>query len=40
MKNNEAIKGDINFSEACKILGKSERTLSRYIKKYLHPRES
>jgi predicted site-specific integrase-resolvase len=25
----------ITFSEACKILGKSERTLSRYIKKGL-----
>ena len=35
VKNKEAIKGDINFPEACKILGKSERTLSRYIKKGL-----
>ena len=32
MKNKEVIKNDITFIEACKILGKSERTLSRYIK--------
>ena len=31
----EVIEGDITFIEACKILGKSERTLSRYIKKKL-----
>lgn len=29
------VKNEINFIEACKILGKSERTLSRYIKKSL-----
>jgi hypothetical protein len=35
MKNKKVIKSDITFSEACRILGKSERTLSRYIKKGL-----
>ena len=35
MKNKEAIKSDITFIEACKILGKSERTLPRYISKKL-----
>lgn len=35
MKNKEVIKSDITFIEACKILGKSERTLSRYIRKGL-----
>ena len=35
MKNKEVIKNDITFIEACKILGKSGRTLSRYIKKGL-----
>ena len=35
MKNEEAIKSNITFIEACKVLGKSERTLSRYIKKGL-----
>jgi DNA-binding transcriptional MerR regulator len=35
MKNKEVIKGDITFVEACKILGKSERTLNRYIRKGL-----
>jgi len=29
------VKNEINFIEACKILGKSKRTLSRYIKKSL-----
>jgi excisionase family DNA binding protein len=32
MKNKEAIKSDITFIEACKMLGKSKRTVSRYIK--------
>ncbi len=31
MKNKEVI-NKITFLEACKMLGKSERTLSRYIK--------
>ena len=35
MRNKEVIKNDITFIEACKILGKSERTLSRYIRKGL-----
>ena len=34
-KNNLEIDRNIIFIEACKILGKSERTLSRYIKKKL-----
>jgi len=37
MKNKKDLETDhkITFTEACKILGKSERTLSRYIKKKL-----
>lgn len=35
MKNKEVIKSDITFVEACKILKKSKRTVSRYIKKGL-----
>ncbi len=35
MENKEVIKSDITFIEAGKILGESERTLSRYIKKGL-----
>lgn len=38
MKNKEGIKNDITFTEACKILKKSKRTVSRYIKKgWLNP---
>jgi hypothetical protein len=32
MKNKEVIKSDINFLEACNLLNKSKRTVSRYIK--------
>ena len=32
MKNKEVIKSDITFIEACKLLKKSKRTLTRYIK--------
>lgn len=35
MKNKKVIENEISFIEACKILGKSERTLSQYIKKGL-----
>jgi predicted site-specific integrase-resolvase len=35
MRNKKVIENEISFIEACKILGKSERTLSRYIKKGL-----
>ena len=35
MKNREVIKSDITFIEACNLLKKSKRTVSRYIKKGL-----
>jgi len=35
MKNKEAMKSDITFIEACNLLKKSRRTVSRYIKKGL-----
>lgn len=35
MKNREVIKNDITFIEACKLLKKSRKTISRYIKKGL-----
>jgi len=35
MKNKEVIKSDITFFEACKLLKKSRKTISRYIKKGL-----
>lgn len=36
MKNKE-VKNEITFLEACKMLGKSGRTLSRYIKNLINP---
>lgn len=35
MKNKEAIKSNITFIEACNLLKKSKRTITRYIKKGL-----
>jgi len=35
MNKKEGIKSDFTFIEACKLLNKSKRTLSRYIKKCL-----
>lgn len=35
MKNKEVMKSDITFIEACKLLKKSRKTISRYIKKGL-----
>ena len=35
MKNKEVIKSDLTFIEACNLLKKSKRTVSRYIKKGL-----
>jgi len=35
MKNKEIIKKDLTFTEACKLLKKSRKTISRYIKKGL-----
>jgi len=38
MKNKEAIKSNITFIEACQVLKKSKRTVSRYIKEgWLNP---